>query len=166
MADWINSYIKDWAKNLHCKSFMYCRHLLNGKWQLQSNHSPGQEDVVWKIISYIFWKFCNTLKVKVKFPQWCPILWDSMDYPWNSLGQNTGVGSLSLLQGTFPAQGLKPGLSHCRQILYQLSHKASPRILEWVAYAFFRGSSWPRNWTRVSCITGRFFTNWATREAL
>ena len=98
----------------------------------------------------------------MKFPQWCPILWDSMDYPWNPLDQNTGVGSLSLLQGTFPAQGLKPGLSHCRQILYQLSHKGKPRILEWVAYAFFRGSSWPRNWTRVSCIAGRFFTSWAT----
>ena len=46
--------------------------------------------------------------------------------PWNSPGQNTGVGSLSLLQGTFPTQGLNPGLPHCRQILYQLSHKGSP----------------------------------------
>ena len=40
--------------------------------------------------------------------------------PWNSPGQNTGVGSLSLLQGIFPTQGLNPGLSHCRGILYQL----------------------------------------------
>ena len=54
--------------------------------------------------------------------------------PWNSSGQNTGVGSLSLLQGIFPTQGLNPGLPHCRQILYQLSHKTSSRILEWVAY--------------------------------
>ena len=45
--------------------------------------------------------------------------------PWNSPGQNTGVGSLSLLQGIFPTQGLNPGLLHCRQILYQLSHKGS-----------------------------------------
>ena len=37
-------------------------------------------------------------------------------------------------------------------------------ILEWVAISFSRGSSWPRNWTQVSCITGRFFTMWATRE--
>ena len=37
--------------------------------------------------------------------------------PWNSLGQNTGVGSLSLLQGIFPTQGLNPGFPHCRQIL-------------------------------------------------
>ena len=46
--------------------------------------------------------------------------------PWNSPGQNTEVGSLSLLQGIFPTQGLNPRLLHCRQILYQLSHKGSP----------------------------------------
>ena len=46
--------------------------------------------------------------------------------PWNSLGQDTGVGSLSLLQGIFQTQGLNPGLPHCRWILYQLSHKGSP----------------------------------------
>ena len=39
------------------------------------------------------------------------------------------------------------------------------RILEWVAIPFFRGSSWPRNWTEVSCIAGRFLTSWAIREA-
>ena len=56
--------------------------------------------------------------------------------PWNSPGQNTGVGSLSLLQGIFPTQGSNPGLLHCGQILYQLSHKGSPRLPEWVAYPF------------------------------
>ena len=86
--------------------------------------------------------------------------------PWNSPGQNTEVGSLSLLQGIFPTQGSNPGLLHCRWILYQLSHKGSPRILEWVAYPFSSRSSWPRNWTGVSCIAGGFFTNWAMREAL
>ena len=54
--------------------------------------------------------------------------------PWNCPGQNTGVGSLSFLQGIFPTQRSNPGLLHCRRILYQLSHKGSPRILEWVAY--------------------------------
>ena len=83
---------------------------------------------------------------------------------WNSPGQNTGVGSLSLLQGIFPTQGSNPGLPHCRWILYQLSHKGSPRILEWVAYPFSSRSSQPRNWTGVSCTAGRFFTNWAIRE--
>ena len=46
--------------------------------------------------------------------------------PWNSPGQNTGVGSLSLLQGIFPSQGSNPGLLHYKLILYQLSHKGSP----------------------------------------
>ena len=46
--------------------------------------------------------------------------------PQNSPGQNTGVGSLSLLQGIFPPQGSNPGLPHCRWILYQLSHRGSP----------------------------------------
>ena len=63
------------------------------------------------------------------------------------------------------AQGFNPGLLHCRQILHQLSHKGSLRILEWVAYLFSSGSSWPRNWTGISCIAGRFSTNWAVREA-
>ena len=79
--------------------------------------------------------------------------------PCNSLDQNTGVGSLFLLQGIFPTQGSNPGLWHCRRILYQLSHKGSPRILEWVAYPFSSKSSPPRNRTGVSCIAGRFFTN-------
>ena len=56
--------------------------------------------------------------------------------PWDSPGQDTGVGSHSFLQGIFPAQGLNPGLPHCRWILYQLNHAGSPRTLEWVAYPF------------------------------
>ena len=80
-----------------------------------------------------------------------------------SLGKNTGVGCSALLQKIFQTQGLNLGLPHCRQILYHLNHKGSPRILEWIAYPFFSGSSWPRNWTRVSCIAGGFFTNWAIR---
>ena len=85
--------------------------------------------------------------------------------PWNSPGQNIGVGNCFLLQGFFPTQGLNWCLLHYSQILYQLSHQGSPRILEWVAYPFSSGSSWPRNWTGVSCITGGFFTSWATRES-
>ena len=79
--------------------------------------------------------------------------------PGNSPGWTTGVGSLSLLQRNFPTQGSNPGLPCCRQILNQLSQKGSPRILEWVAYPFSRGSSWPRNWTGVSCLAGGFFTS-------
>ena len=84
---------------------------------------------------------------------------------YSSLGQNTGVGSLSLLQGTsyFLTQGSNPGLPHCGQILYQLSYKGSPRILEWIAYPFSSRSSLPRNRTWVSCIAGRFFPSWAIK---
>ena len=76
--------------------------------------------------------------------------------PWNSPGQNSGVGSCALLQGIFPTPRSNPDLPHCRRILYQLSHKGSPRILEWGAYPSSRGSSWPR----VFCISGKFFTSW------
>ena len=78
--------------------------------------------------------------------------------PWNSPGRNTRVDSCSLFQGIFPTQGSKPGLLYCGRILYQLSHKGSPRTLEWVAYPISSGSSWSRNQTRVSCIAGGFLT--------
>ena len=71
-------------------------------------------------------------------------------------GQNPGMGSHFLLQGIFPTQRSNPGLPHCRWILYQLNHKGSPRILEWVSYPFSSKSSPPRNQTRVSCIAGGF----------
>ena len=97
----------------------------------------------------------------------CSVVSDSLQLhePWNSPGQNTGVGSLSFLQRIFPTQGSISGLLHCRWIVYQLSHKGSPRTLEWVAYPFSSGSSQPGNLTGVSCLAGRFFTNWAIREA-
>ena len=65
--------------------------------------------------------------------QSCPTLCDPMDCspPGSSVhgdfpGKNTGVGSLSLLQRIFPTQGLNPGLSHCRRILYCLNQQESP----------------------------------------
>ena len=54
---------------------------------------------------------------------------------WNSPGRNTGVGSLSLLQGIFPTQGSNPGLLHCR-ILYQLSYEGSPQHGYWSGFPF------------------------------
>ena len=62
--------------------------------------------------------------------QRCSVLSDSLwphglHSPWTSPGQNTGVGSHSLLQGIFPTRGSNSGLPHCRWILYQLSHKGS-----------------------------------------
>ena len=117
------------------------------------------------ILSSFLWNvWCVSEWVKVT--QSCPTLQPHGLYiPWDSPGQNTRVGSLFLLQQIFPTQGSNSGLPHCRWILYQLSHKGSPRIMEWVAYPFSRGSSWARNWTRVSCIAGGFLSNWAIREA-
>ena len=78
--------------------------------------------------------------------------------PWNSPGHNTGVGSLSLLQGIFPTQGSNPALPHCRWVFYQLSHKGSPRTLGCLVKSSFSSShvrmwklghkeSWaPKNW--------------------
>ena len=113
----------------------------------------------------IFMVLKATCEVKVKVLRCVWLLLTPWTSPWNSTGQNTGVGSLSFLQGIFPTQGSNPGLLHCRRVLYQLSHKGSPRTLERVAYPFTRGSSRPRNWTRVIHIADRFFTNWAIREA-
>ena len=105
--------------------------------------------------------------------KWSEVKWKSLSHvwlfatpwtiqSWNSPGQNTGVGSLSLLHGIFPTQGLNPGLLHYKRTLCQLSHQERPRIFEWVAYLFSGGSSWPRNPTRISCIAAGFFTSWAT----
>ena len=137
-------------------------------------------------------KKCDTLRSKITFPRFlahplkshcvclvaesCPTLCDSMDcslpgssVPGDSPGNNTGVGCPALLQGIFSTQGSNLGILHCGRILYQLRYQLrffiSPRILEWVAYPFSRGSSWPRNWIGVCTIAYRFFTSWATRKA-
>ena len=98
--------------------------------------------------------------------------------------QNTGVGSLSLLQQIFPtqnrtrvsciaggfftkwaireAQVTQSCLTLCDLMDYIVHGILQARILEWVAFPFSRGSSQPRDWTQVSCTAGRFFTIWAT----
>ena len=79
---------------------------------------------------------------------------------WNSPGQITGVGSLSLLQGFFPTQGSNPGLPHCRQILYQLSHQGRlQRILGKLALIFNHCSSPPLNLVWPVCITPHPISN-------
>ena len=105
--------------------------------------------------------FCVCLVV-----QSCLTLFDPMDcslpvsyISGDSPGRNVGVGCHALLQEIFPTWGSNPGLLNCRQILYQLSHQGSPRILELVAYPFLRGSYQPRNQTGVSCIADGLFTS-------
>ena len=70
--------------------------------------------------------------------------------PRNSPGQNTGVGSLSLLQGIFPTQGLNPGLPHCRRILYCLNHQRNPEM-PWLQVN--SSIAWEKGWTgRVGAL--------------
>ena len=106
---------------------------------------------VWEMYSISFWKMESLVQVySVLLLVWCEShsvvsdsLWPCGLYsPWNSLGQNIEMGSCSLLQGIFPIQGLKPGLLHCRQILYLLSCQGSPGLI----WAFSK--NWP-----VSSIT-------------
>ena len=67
----------------------------------------------------------------------------------------------------FPSTGDLPSLGvNCSLPDSSVHGILQARILEWVAYPFSRGSSQPRNWTGVFCIVGRFFTSWATREAI
>ena len=91
--------------------------------------------------------------------------------PWDSPGKNTGVGCHFLL----PCVKVKSEIEVTRSCLTlrdpidcslpgsSVHGILQARILEWVAISFSRGSSWPRNRSQVSCITGRFFTNWLTR---
>ena len=120
-------------------------------------------NVISQSLSYLAWLVYHLKKVKVT--QSVSNFLRSHGLSMEFSRPEYWVGSLYLLQGIFPARGSNPGLLHCGQILYQLSHRGSPRTLEWVAYPFSRGSSRPRNRTGVSCITGRFFANWAIREA-
>ena len=61
---------------------------------------------------------------------------------------------------------VQPYATLCDPVDYTVHRILQARILEWVAIPFSRGSSSPRDRTRVSCIAGRFFTIWATRKAL
>ena len=71
----------------------------------------------------------NIFSKESEVAQSCPTLCDPMDTrllrPWDFLGKSTGVGCHFLLQGFFPTQGSNPGLPHCRQMLYRLSHQRS-----------------------------------------
>ena len=77
--------------------------------------------------------FC--MKVKEEVTQFCPALCDPMDYTVHGILQARILEWVAVPSSRriFPTQGSNPGFSHCRWILYQLSHEGSPRILEWVA---------------------------------
>ena len=116
------------------------------EWSWQASQSPGQFSVCClhavcaQELRFLWWaplafKPAKGICLPRVRPQvWCEscsVVSDSLWLysPWNSPGQNTGVGSPSLLQGIFPTQGLNLGLPHCRQILYQMSHQGRCRCL-------------------------------------
>ena len=118
-------------------------------WRLPELHLPSWPQTKDRRV-LAFSAACNLLfsHLKVKVAHSCLTLYHPMDCspPGSSVlgilqARIQESGSCFLLQGIFPTQGLNPGLLHCRQILYCLSHQGSPRILEWVAYPFSRGSS-------------------------
>ena len=108
----------------------------------------GREGVLNRLI---LWLFCLSKWVLVAQSQSCPTLWEPRDYSpsgssvhGDSPGKNTGVGSLSLLQGIFLTQGLIPGLPHWRQILDYLSHQGSPRLSS-IFFLFLISTKLPKN---------------------
>ena len=70
--------------------------------------------------------------------------------PWNSSGQHTGMGSLSLLQSIFPTQGSNPGLLHCRRVLYQLRHQIETKLNRWSVWVACKIWAW--EWP-APCVT-------------
>ena len=122
----------------------------------------GYDSVRSPILSY-----CKSLSCHLKWSQNCSVVSNSLQphglySPWNSPGQNTGVASLSLLQGIFPTQGSNPGLLHCRQILYQLNTREAKNtgvdslsLLQWI-FPTQESNQGLLHW-------GGIFTNWALR---
>ena len=84
------------------------------------------------IFASLFFSFIFIVKVKVESlsrVRLCDPMDSSLQQalcPWDFLGESTGVGCHFLLQGIFPTQASNPGLPHCRQMLYCLSHQGSP----------------------------------------
>ena len=108
------------------------------------------------------WREVKVLVAQLCLTLWAHDLWPTRLFcPWNSPGKSAGVGSHSLLQGIFLTQGSNPGLSHCRQILYHLSHHAHLKINP----ARPLGGQWDRlpmtsvNHTGLSDFCSHYFCN-------
>ena len=98
----------------------------------------GSPTVWWvkKVQSFLFLTLPKPLCIHERWKWSRSVMSDSLGppwllRPWDFPGKSTGVGCHFLLQGIFPTQGLNPGLLHCRQTLYPLSHQGSPYIPTW-----------------------------------
>ena len=97
---------------------------------------------------------------KVKVTRSCPTLCDHLDFTVHGILQARILEwvSLSFLQGIFPTQGSNPGLPHCSQILYHLSHR-KPRNTGVGTLSLLQQIFPTQELTGVSCVAGGFFTN-------
>ena len=128
-------------------------------------------NLIWRMLYSIICYNHYFIDRKVKVTRSCRTLCNPMDCSLlgssvhgDSPGKNTGVGCHALLQGIFPIQGFNPGLLHCRQILYYLSHQEKPKNIRVSSLYLLQGDFPTQESNRVSCIIGRFFTSWATWE--
>ena len=134
----ISSSLKDTSPTGWAASF-YLNLLFEG---LISKYSHILMYKTWRLHIWIWGRYdsaCEIMLWNVAESESGSVVSDSLwphglHSPWNSPGQNTGVSSLSFLQGIFPTQGSNPGFLHCRRILYQLSHKGSLLILKALQY--------------------------------
>ena len=126
----------------------YCTFLLiTGKCKLDGLSRVSYNlRICWEFPVYLCWFFISFLTLSTfqseseSHSVMSNSLWPHGLYrPWNSPGQNTGVGSHPLLQGILPTQGSNPGLPHCRRILYHLCHKDTVIICS----CFFKMTSLP-----------------------
>ena len=111
---------------------------------------------------------CLLRQMKASYPKERELIREGWNFqpflPTPDLGGGEGQ-----LAGNWVQSSLVNDLYECIQssicnktsVFYHLKHQGSTRILEWVAYPFSRGSSWSKNQTGVSCITGRLFTSQA-----
>ena len=136
---------KSWLKTQHSKNKdqgTWSHHFMANRWGNNGNSNTllfsWAAKSLWMVTAVMKLKDACSLEEKL-WQTWeseshsvmSDSLWPHGLYsPWNSPGQNTGVGSLSLLRGIFPTQRSNPGLPNFRQILYQLSHKGSPTAHE------------------------------------
>ena len=103
-------------------------------WFLSSSFSNLQQgSSMYRILCLMMWGGADVIVIEINESESPSVMSDSLQphglySSWNSPGQNTEVGSLSLLQGIFLTQGLNPGVPYCRQILYQLSHNKRNKV--------------------------------------
>ena len=132
-------YFQSWVSTRRCKSSMFCAHLLpcttvigwmkcfSFLWKDWFVGTQGIHHCIEKQQSWLF-LVCVCLVTQsrqtLRDPMDCSSPGSSVH--GHSLGKNTRGGCHALLHGIFPIQGSNPGLPHCRQILYCLSHQGSP----------------------------------------